>query len=260
MDNKCFELGANEQPLDIINETCGFAGVFKQIGVIGDSLASGEFESHDENGSIVYTDMYEYSWPAVLERITGTKYNNYSRGGMTAREYMQSWADANGFWQWNQAYIIALGNNDSFVCGHPLGSVKDVNSECPQDNADTFFGNMGKIVCKLKTIEPNARIFVVTPQLRGEACDKDIRYIASELAKLCDMFDFTYLLDMTAHAPVYDAEMRKSFGLGFHPNPMGYYAYALMVANYIDYVIRSNPREFATIPFVGTSLKNKDYK
>ena len=133
-------------------------------------------------------------------------------------------------------------------------------AECPQDNADTFFGNMGKIVCKLKTIEPNARIFVVTPQLRGEACDKDIRYIASELAKLCDMFDFTYLLDMTAHAPVYDAEMRKSFGLGFHPNPMGYYAYALMVANYIDYVIRSNPREFATIPFVGTSLKNKDYK
>ena len=134
MDNKCFELGANEQPLDIIKETCGFAGIFKQIGVIGDSLASGEFESHDENGSIVYTDMYEYSWPAVLERITGTKYNNYSRGGMTAREYMQSWADTNGFWQWNQAYIIALGNNDSFVFGHPLGSVKDVNAECPQDN------------------------------------------------------------------------------------------------------------------------------
>ncbi len=165
MDNKRFELGANEQPLDIIKETCGFAGIFKQIGVIGDSLASGEFESHDENGSIVYTDMYEYSWPAVLERITGTKYNNYSRGGMTAREYMQSWADANGFWQWNQAYIIALGNNDSFVFGHPLGSVKDVNAECPQDNADTFFGNMGQIVCKLKTIEPNARIFVVTPQI-----------------------------------------------------------------------------------------------
>ena len=199
MNNKQFEIGASEQPLDIIKETCGFAGIFKQIGVIGDSLASGEFESHDENGNIVYTDMYEYSWPAVLERITGTKYNNYSRGGMTAREYVQSWADTNGFWQWNQAYIIALGNNDSFVFGHPLGSVKDVNADCPQDNGDTFFGNMGKIVSKLKTIEPNARVFVVTPQLRGEACDNDIRYIASELAKLCDMFEFTYLLDMTAH-------------------------------------------------------------
>ena len=90
MNNKRFEIGTSEQPLDIIKETCGFAGVFKQIGVIGDSLASGEFESHDENGNIVYTDMYEYSWPAVLERITGTKYNNYSRGGMTAREYVQT--------------------------------------------------------------------------------------------------------------------------------------------------------------------------
>ena len=30
MDNKRFELGANEQPLDIIKETCGFAGIFKQ--------------------------------------------------------------------------------------------------------------------------------------------------------------------------------------------------------------------------------------
>lgn len=140
---------------------------------------------------------------------------------MTAREYVQSWADANGFWQWNQAYIIALGNNDSFVFGHPLGSVKDVNADCPQDNGDTFFGNMGKIVSKLKTIEPNARIFVVTPQLRGEACDNDIRYIASELAKLCDMFEFTYLLDMTAHAPVYDAEMRKSVRVGLSSEPDG---------------------------------------
>ena len=40
----------------------------------------------------------------------------------------------------------------------------------------------------------------------------------------------------------------------------GYYAYALIVGNYIDYIIRSNPQEFATIPFVGTLLKNKDYK
>ena len=59
MNNKQFEIGASEQPLDIIKETCGFAGIFKQIGVIGDSLASGEFESHDENGNIVYTDMFK---------------------------------------------------------------------------------------------------------------------------------------------------------------------------------------------------------
>lgn len=71
MDNKWFELGANEQPLDIIKETCGFAGIFKQIGVIGDSLASGEFESHDENGSIVYTDMYSIRGPLFWSALRG---------------------------------------------------------------------------------------------------------------------------------------------------------------------------------------------
>ena len=80
-----------------------------------DSLSSGEFESHDHEGNVLYHDMYEYSWPAILQRLTSTVYHNYSRGGMTAKEFYESWADKNGFWQPQQAYIIALGNNDIFV-------------------------------------------------------------------------------------------------------------------------------------------------
>ena len=34
---------------------------------------------HDKDGNIVYHDMYEYSWPAVLERLTGTVCHNYNR-------------------------------------------------------------------------------------------------------------------------------------------------------------------------------------
>ena len=58
MNNKRFEIGASEQPLDIIKETCGFAGVFKQIGVIGDSLASGEFESQDNQSSLGFANLF----------------------------------------------------------------------------------------------------------------------------------------------------------------------------------------------------------
>lgn len=138
MNLDLFTLTPGEKPLDNLKATCGFAGIFKEIGVIGDSLSAGEFESHDEDGNIVYHDMYEYSWPAVLERLTGTVCHNYSRGGMTAREFYESWADENDFWQWNQAYIIALGNNDVFVCGHPVGSVEDIHPEAPESNPDTF--------------------------------------------------------------------------------------------------------------------------
>lgn len=159
MNLDLFTVTPEEKPLDSLKGTCGFAGIFKEIGIIGDSLSSGEFEYHDKDGNIVYHDMYEYSWPAVLERLTGTVCHNYSRGGMSAKEFYESWAEQNDFWQWNQAYIIALGNNDVFVLEHPVGSAADIHPEHPEDNPDTFFGNMGRIVSKLKKIEKDARIF-----------------------------------------------------------------------------------------------------
>lgn len=259
MNYECFMLKEGEQPLDTIRETCGFAGIFKNIGVIGDSLSSGEFESHDHEGNVLYHDMYEYSWPAILQRLTSTVYHNYSRGGMTAKEFYESWADKNGFWQPQQAYIIALGNNDIFVFHHPIGSAADIHPDTPENNPDTFFGNLGRILSRLKSLEKNARIFLVSMQRRGEEeCDAVIRQIACEMKKVCRLFSFTYLIDMTNDGPVYDETMRKTFALGFHPNPVGYYCYALMVGNYIDYLIRRFPKNFFEVPFIGTSLKNKD--
>ena len=259
MNLDLFMVAPGEKPLDNMKAACGFAGIFKEIGVIGDSLSSGEFESHDQEGNTLYHDMYEYSWPAVLERLTGTVYRNYSRGGMTAKEFYETWADQKGFWQWNQAYIIALGNNDMFVCGHPVGSVADIHPGEPEKNADTFFGNMGRIVSKLKSIEKDARIFLVSMQRRGEETgDPMICGVAEEMKKMCELFSFTYLIDMTNEGPVYDQEMRKTFALGFHPNAMGYYSYGLMVGNYIDYLIRKYPKDFFEVPFIGKGLRNKD--
>ena len=250
-----FIVTPGEKPLDKLKPDCGFASIFKSVGVIGDSLASGEFESRDDGGNTCYHDMYEYSWPSVLARITGSRYQNYSRGGMTAREYVQSWADANGFWQPQQCYIIALGNNDSFVFNHPLGSPADISVGSPQSNADTFFGNMGRIIEKYRQLSPRSVIFLVSPQLRGEPCDAVIRSISCGLGELSKMYGSMYLIDMTTYGPVYDQKMRADFALGFHPNAMGYHAYALMIGNYIDYIIRSNPALFAEVPFIGTDLK-----
>ncbi len=255
MDENMFCVEKGELPLSKIDPTCGFAGIFHSVGVIGDSLASGEFESRDREGNILYHDMYEYSWPAVLQRITGCSYENFSRGGMTAKEYVESWADQNGFWKRKQAYIVALGNNDTFVFRHPLGSPDDVFPETPKKNADTFFGNMGRILSRLKALEEQAHIFLVTPQRRGEACDEEIRLIAQGLGKLCGMYSRTHLVDMTIYGPVYDEAMRRRFALGFHPNAMGYYAYALMIGNYIDFLIRKSPEAFSEVPFIGTGLK-----
>ena len=70
-------------PLQNIIRDGGMMNIFRTIGCIGDSLASGEFEYWD-NGQKGYWDFYEYSWGKQIERITGISVTNFSRGGMTA--------------------------------------------------------------------------------------------------------------------------------------------------------------------------------
>ena len=260
MDISFFETKNNEKPLENIKENCGFAGIFKEIGVVGDSLSSGEFESTDENGNISYHDFYEYSWPAILERITGSKYSNYSRGGMSFKEFYESRADKNNFWQKKQAYIVNLGNNDLFVFNQRVGSAEDINVEDPLKNKDTYFGYMGKVLSKLKSLEKDARIFLVSLQIDHTSKEKDdlAYYVCEEMKKAVKLFSFTYLIDMTHYGPIYDEKARQKYAMGFHPNAMGYYIYALAIGNYIDYIIRTNIRDFFEVPFIGKNLKNKN--
>ena len=104
-----------EKPLDRLVSDGGFCGIMRTIACIGDSLASGEFESLDEEGKKGYHDYYEYSWGQYLARMAGTQVYNFSRGGMTTKDYMEKFAESRGFWDpalAAQGYIIALGVND----------------------------------------------------------------------------------------------------------------------------------------------------
>ena len=110
-----FLLCPGEKPLDNMVTDGGFCGIFRKIGCIGDSLSSGEMESLDEDGKKGYHDYFEYSWGQFLARDAGCEVLNFSRGGMTAREYCEGFAEKKGFWDPSlaaQAYIIALGVND----------------------------------------------------------------------------------------------------------------------------------------------------
>lgn len=261
MMKKIYEIDPNEKPLDNIKETCGFASLLRKVGVIGDSLSSGEFESTDYKGNIVYNDMYEYSWPSILSRLTGAEYLNFSRGGMTFKEFYESWADKNNFWVKCPTYIIFLGNNDLFVYNQEVGSAEDINLDEPEKNKDTYFGYMGKVISKLKSLEKDARIFLTSLQIdeMSEERTKKVKYVEEEMKKVVKLYSFTYLIDFTEFLFKYDEEARNKIAMGFHPSPLGYYSLALAFGNYIDYIIRANPDDFRKIAFVGTNLVNQNY-
>ncbi|MBQ9117265.1 MAG: SGNH/GDSL hydrolase family protein [Clostridia bacterium] len=265
-----FDLGLipdpNEKPLDNLAVDGGFCGIFRRICVVGDSLSSGEFEGPKADGSKSYHDFIEdYSWGKYLARACGSDAFVFSRGGMTAKEYCESFAEANGFWDKDKAcqcYIIALGVNDVFNRKMPIGSLSDI---CPEDytkNADTFAGWYARIIQRYKEIQPDAKFFfVTTPRGGGDA--ERIR-LGDEMAELlrsfAKYFENSYVIDLHEYAPEYTGELRHAIYLGGHLTPTGYIMTAKMIGSYIDYIIRHNPDDFRQVGFIGTPYKNTAWK
>ena len=252
----------NEKPLDNLAIDGGYCGIFRKIGVVGDSLASGEFEGTKEDGSKSYHDFIEdYSWGKYLARTCGSEAYVFSRGGMTAKEYCESFAEANGFWDKDKAcqcYIIALGVNDVYNRKMPIGSTDDI---CPEDytkNADTFAGWYARIVQRYKEIQPDAKFFFVTTPRDGGAEErvKLAERMAELMRELAEYFDNSYVIDLYRYGVHFTDELRQAIYLGGHLTPTGYILISKMIGSYIDYIIRHNPADFKQVGFIGTPFKN----
>ena len=246
-----------EKPLESYPAGGGLTPILRTVGCIGDSLSSGEFESLDAAGNKGYHDLFEYSWGQFMARDCGLLVRNFSRGGMTASEYMQSFAEKEGFWDKDKAcraYILALGVNDILNRHDEVGSVEDVDLSDWRKNKPTFAGFYAGIVQRLLLIQPKARFFFMTmPRDERGSRSKEHTALLYGLAKL---FPYSYVIDLDAYAPVYDAAFREKYFLGGHLNAAGYLFTARMVESYVDYIIRHNPEDFCQIGFVGTGFHN----
>ena len=161
---KLLGITTNEKPLDNLVTDGGYTSIFREIVCVGDSLSSGEFEHIDENGKYTFHDKYEYSWGQFIARKNGLTAYNFSRGGMTAKEYIESFAESNDFFNTDKAcqcYVIALGAND-LNSDIEIGSVNDINKEDYTQNKQTFLGFYGAIISRYKAISPDAKFFLVS--------------------------------------------------------------------------------------------------
>ena len=244
----------NEKPLDSFVTGISNMAIFRTVGFIGDSLSSGEFESLDSEGNRGFHDYYEYSWGQYIARKNGLKAYNFSKGGMTAKKYVESFADENRFWNPQyacQAYVIALGVNDAN--NFDAGDIGDEN----EGGKDTFAHYYLSIIKRLKTIQPRAKFFLVTiPNYHSDKEGKDERMDSYRklLKKICDNYENCYLVDLFTYGPKYDDKFKNRFFLYGHMNAEGYIFTANMVDSYIDYIIRHNPEEFRRVAYIGTDL------
>ncbi len=258
----------NEKPLDSFPADGGFVGIFRTIACIGDSLSSGEFEGTGAEGQRTYHDMFDFSWGQYLARMAGTTVYNFSRGGMTAEEYMKTFAKEKGFFDPSlaaSAYIVALGVNDMsrVIDGRTtFGDLSDIDFSDGTKNKPTFAGYYAAVLQAYRAIRPDAFFFLMTMPSTAFVKDtgRDVLFDRHRdfLYALAKRLPRTYVLDFRTYAPPYAGDFERHFYLGGHMNPMGYMLTARMTVSYIDYIIRHNTDDFAQVGFIGTPYRNTE--
>ena len=155
--------------------------LFRSIGIIGDSYASGEL-AFDKN-----IDHYNMSWGQIMARRNGATAINFSRGGQTTRGWLSDQERGLGLLKSAPSldlYILALGINDYGKLGQSyLGSLDDIGT-----NNDTFYGNYSKIIQSIKDKAPNSKIVISTLSQTGQLPDmfsNAIRNIAQHFEIPC---------------------------------------------------------------------------
>ena len=246
----------NELPLQNIDKTGGYTAIFHDIGIIGDSLACGCMEGVDTTTSeYKYTDNLQYSWGACISRATGCICHQFCRGG----QYLH---DNNWYSEWKQAvaqnpctaYIICIGFNDYNwlnQSANNLGSLSDIKENF-ETNPNTFYGQYGKMISYIKSIQPKAKIFLVNMEWNST----DSSQINTAISEICQNTDNCYLIDLKkyAHEPYWNVPNIYKTGL-YHKNTLGYQKTAWDIMSYIDYIIRHNMEDFIDVQFIGTNLR-----
>ena len=245
----------NEKPLDRLVDGYSCTSILRRIAFVGDSLSSGEFETRDQEGKAHYHDLYDYSWGQYIARKNGIFAYNFSKGGMTAKVYLESFAEDRGFWDREKAchaYVIALGVNDVLNKKQEIGTLDDVGTD-----RDTFLRYYAEIVARYKKISPDAKFFFVTmPRADRPDREEPKRIIAERLSQLAEQVGNAYVIDLNRYGPVYDEKFKRNYYLYGHMNPAGYVLTARLVDSYIDYIIRTHPDDFRRVGFIGTDIKD----
>lgn len=248
----------------------GYTSIFRTIGVIGDSLSSGEHESL-KDGKKGFHDYFEYSWGQYIARKCGLTTINFSKGGLTCKEFFEYYIKErkNPFIDENrcQAYVIALGVNDmnhlkEYYPGG-FGSFDDVDWDNSDNNKMSYVGQYVRIIQRLKEFEPKCRIFVMSlpkesPMSKEEAQKR--KNILCFLKELTKKIPYLYLLDLWDYAPIYDKKFKRLHFCGGHMNARGYKFTGDLVATYIDYYIRKYPDDFNQVAFIGKDVHNESVK
>lgn len=247
-----------EQDLDI--RTSNLYSTFAKVGVIGDSYSAVRLYYYDRLNALQSAgDVPFYSWGKFMERKSGMSYNIFAKGGLEASQWLTD-ADV-GYPVASQAsnlcqcYIIGLGINDSSRHDTSyIGTISDINSSDPDQNANSFIGNYAKIIQKMSALVNGAKFFVMTMGYYTSPSNQNT-YLAynDAIRAIADYFDDVYLIDLNAKYYEQYADANGFFAINTingHFTPTAYQYVAELVSYEMSKIMYENPDDFKLIEFI----------
>lgn len=169
--------------------------MFRKVGVLGDSFASGTMYV---DGTFIKQD-YEQAWPKNMARQHGIEVERYSASGWGCYD----WINITGSYGLDKfladvdggnvcgLYIICYGINDSNP-NHSMGGVSggmdyignesDVDESDYTRNANTYWGQLSRIICTIQEKCPNSKIIVSTLARENNTTRKAYTEAVKEIA------------------------------------------------------------------------------
>lgn len=164
--------------------------MFSEIACCGDSYTAGLLYVNDTE----IGEMTNITWGSVLGRKNGITPYIYAKSGVTTNTFKTNSSCLPKILSDNarQLYILCLGINDKST-GLTLGSISDINDNDPDQNPNTFYGNYGYIISKIKEHAPAAKIILCKCFLTQSYGTGFYDYSSNAIEEIAAHFSIPYL-------------------------------------------------------------------
>ena len=223
-----------------------FMSMFNKIGMIGDSLASGELTWLDDNPEggtwkpdeqkyYHGVDIYDNAWLSYICKAIDSTPVFYAKGGVT----LASWfTDYYATFQTDDpcnAYYIALGTNDVNEPGFTLGTVADATTD------NTYCGKLKKLIEAVHAHAPDAAVFLMTLYGNVGANPQAVNAIIPDIA---DLYSYVYCIDFVNESDITKTVKDNDYTSEYHFTTNGYIRVASNIRKITNDVINTNQTDF----------------
>lgn len=209
--------------------------LFRDIGVIGDSLSSGEVYTEDGTPD----DKYNYSWLSYICRTINATPHHYSQGGMSAKSWINShWKTDLESETSSNAYYIALGTNDKNQTEYNLGTLDDTVG------TDSFVGYYKSIIETIHAKSPNAVIFAVSMYSN----ESDSQSYTNVIRAITELYNYCYFVDFANNASsdllIPNSRVYTNYIENWHYTGLGYIEVGRVIKELTNKIINENISNF----------------